>query len=98
MQLVTFRIEAAGLVRKAAFQPQADAGPDPASAFTGKRDVWFAETNGFVACNVYARDKLRAGNVLAGPAVVEQMDSTTLVLPGMVARVEPYLNLILEAQ
>jgi hypothetical protein len=25
------------------------------------------------------------------------MDATTLVLPGMIARVEPYLNLILEA-
>ena len=98
MQLVTFRIEAAGLVRKAAFQPLADAGPDPAGAFIGQRNVWFAETNGFVACNVYDRDRLRPGNVLAGPAVVEQMDSTTLVLPGMVARVEPYLNLILEAQ
>jgi N-methylhydantoinase A len=32
-----------------------------------------------------------------GPAIVEQMDATTLVLPGMVARVEPYMNLIVEA-
>ena len=32
-----------------------------------------------------------------GPPIVEQMDATTVVLPGMIARVEPYLNLILEA-
>ena len=38
-----------------------------------------------------------AGNRIAGPAIVEQMDATTVVLPGMTARVEPYLNLILEA-
>ena len=38
----------------------------------------------------------RAGNRFAGPAIVEQMDSTTVLLPGMTATVEPYLNLILE--
>ena len=30
-------------------------------------------------------------------AIVEQMDATTVVLPGMTARVDAYLNLILEA-
>ena len=48
-------------------------------------------------CPVYDRDRLRGGNRIAGPAIVEQMDATTFVLPGMIARVEPYLNLILEA-
>ena len=32
-----------------------------------------------------------------GPAIVEQMDATTLVPPGMTARVDAWLNLILEA-
>ena len=47
-------------------------------------------------CPVYNRGELRAGNRIAGPAIVEQMDATTLVLPGMAGRVERYLNLILE--
>ncbi len=97
VQLVTFRVEAIGVVRKAAFRPPPDAGPDADPAVIGRRDVWLAEAAGFVACPVYDRDKLRAGNRIAGPAIVEQMDATTLVLPGMIARVEPYLNLILEA-
>jgi len=46
---------------------------------------------------VYDREKLQAGNRISGPAIVEQMDATTLVLPGMSGRVEPYMNLILEA-
>jgi N-methylhydantoinase A len=96
VQLVTFRVEATGVVRKAEFRPQPDAGPDAASAVIGYRDVWLAEASGFVSCPVYDRNKLRAGNRIAGPAIVEQMDATTLVLPGMTARVEPYLNLILE--
>jgi N-methylhydantoinase A len=97
VQLVTFRVEATGLVRKAAFAPQPDAGPDANEAVIGHREVWLDEAKGFVTCRVYDRDGLRAGNRIAGPAIVEQMDATTLVLPGMVARVEPYLNLILEA-
>jgi N-methylhydantoinase A len=55
------------------------------------------ETEGWVACNIYDRAKLDAGNCIAGPAIVEQMDATTVVPPGWSARVEPYLNLILEA-
>ncbi|HWK45456.1 MAG TPA: hydantoinase/oxoprolinase family protein [Stellaceae bacterium] len=97
VQLVTFRIEAAGVVRKAAFQPRADAGPDASDAIIGRRQVWMPEAGGFVDCPVYDRDRLDAGNRVAGPAIVEQMDSTTVILPGMAAVVEPYLNLVLEA-
>ncbi len=97
VQLVTFRIEAAGVVPKASFQPHADAGPDASGAVIARREVWLPETGGFVSCPVYDRERLRSGNRIAGPAIVEQMDATTLVLPGMAAHVEPYLNLILEA-
>ncbi|HYZ64309.1 MAG TPA: hydantoinase/oxoprolinase family protein [Acetobacteraceae bacterium] len=97
VELVTFRVEATGLVRKAAFQPRPERGADAAGAIIGKREVWLPEAGGFVACPVYDRDKLEAGNRIAGPAIIEQMDTTTVVLPGMSARVEPYLNLILEA-
>ncbi len=97
VQLVTFRVEAAGVVRKATFQPQADAGPDASAAIIGTRRAWLPEAGGFVPCPVYGRELMRAGNRIAGPAIIEQMDTTTVVLPGMVARVEPYLNLILES-
>jgi len=96
VQLVTFRVEAAGLVRKAQFQPQPDRGPDASDAVAGRRDVWLPEAGGFVPCPVYDRERLGAGNRIAGPAIIEQMDTTTLVLPGMAARVQAYLNLILE--
>jgi N-methylhydantoinase A len=97
VQLVTFRVEASALVPKATFVPREDAGPDASHAVTGHRQVWLPEAGGFVDCPVYDRASLRAGNRFAGPAVVEQMDATTIVLPGMAARVEPYLNLLLEA-
>ena len=96
MQLVTYRVEAIGFVPKAQFRPQPDAGPESGHAVIGSREVWFPEAGGFVACSIYDRDKLKSGNRILGPAIVEQMDSTTVLLPGMIATVEPYLNLILE--
>jgi N-methylhydantoinase A len=44
----------------------------------------------------YARELLGPGQVLAGPSVIEQEDSTTLVHPGSRATVDEYLNLVLE--
>jgi N-methylhydantoinase A len=45
---------------------------------------------------VYARDTLRPGHVISGPAIVRQVDCTTLLPPGWNARVDLYLNLVLE--
>jgi N-methylhydantoinase A len=96
MQLVTFRAEATGIVRKAELRPSSDAGPDPRSALLGRREVWLREASGFVDCPLYDRDRLAAGNRIEGPAIVEQMDATSFLPPGAVATVDPYLNLIVE--
>jgi N-methylhydantoinase A len=96
MQLVTFRAEATGTVRKPDLRPAEDAGPDPAPAEYGRRDVWLGEESRFIACPLYDRDRVAAGNRLVGPAIVEQMDATTFLPPGATAKVDPYLNLIIE--
>ena len=96
VQFVTFRIEAAGLVPKAAFTAKPAAGADASGALREHRQVWFPESGGFVSCPVYERERLWHGNCFEGPAIIEQMDSTTVVLPGMTARIDAYDNLILE--
>ncbi|MFI5001327.1 MAG: hydantoinase/oxoprolinase family protein, partial [Reyranellales bacterium] len=97
VQIVTLRLEAVGTVRKATLRAHPEAGPDASGAIAGRRKVWFPEARGFVDTPIYARDGLQPGHRFAGPAVIEQMDATTLVPPGMTARVDAYLNLILEA-
>lgn len=42
------------------------------------------------------RVEVRLGNRFARPAIVEQRDATTLVLPGAMARIDAWLNLVLE--
>ncbi len=96
IQIVTFRVGATGLVAKAAFRAFPDGGGDAEPARIGERDVWMPEAGGFVACPIYDRARLKPGNRIAGPAIIEQMDTTTIVLPDMLATVEPHLNLILE--
>ncbi|MBV8337920.1 MAG: hydantoinase/oxoprolinase family protein [Alphaproteobacteria bacterium] len=96
MQLVTFRAEAAGIVPKADIRAAEHASPDPRAAEFGRRDVWLREAGAFVSCPLYDRERLLAGNRIKGPAIVEQMDATTLIVPSAVATVDPYLNLILE--
>ena len=49
-------------------------------ALLEKRKVWFPET-GFVAAPVYDRDLLPANCRIVGPAIIEQMDTTTVVPP-----------------
>ena len=73
-------------------RPEATTAPSPA----GTRDVFFAEGGRFVATPVYERAALPVGFELAGPLVVEQMDSTVIVPPGVRGTVDDWGNVVLE--
>jgi N-methylhydantoinase A len=96
VQVVTFRLEASGLAHKVELRAEPEQPSHPEAARSAERWAYLPEAGGWTDCPVYDRSLLRAGFQIAGPAVVEQMDSTTLVLPGQVARVDPYRNLLLE--
>jgi len=96
IQAITFRLEAVGAVRRAELATHPPASTDVEAARGGHRDVWLVEAGGWVACPVYDRERLGPGHRLAGPAVVEQMDATTVLLPGQAATVDAWLNLIVE--
>ncbi|MGQ0522107.1 MAG: hydantoinase/oxoprolinase family protein [Betaproteobacteria bacterium] len=54
---------------------------------TERRKAWFAET-GYTATPVYDRDRLPAGCRITGPAIIEQMDTTTVVPPHAVVKAD----------
>jgi N-methylhydantoinase A len=56
--------------------------------------VWFA--GGWVETPVYRRELLPEGAQFAGPAIVEQLDCTTVVEPGTSAMQDAIGNLILK--
>ena len=60
------------------------------------RPVLFERSKKYLKTPIYRRTDLLAGAVLKGPAIVEQLDSTTVIPPGMTARMERYGNLIID--
>jgi N-methylhydantoinase A len=67
-----------------------------AGALKGRRRAYFPETGGWVDCPIYDRYALPAGATFAGPAVVEEFDSTTVLHPGYVLLVDETGNLLIE--
>ena len=64
---------------------------------TGEREVWF-EGSGLTASKVHERALLLAGHEIAGPAVIEQEDSTVLVPPSWHALVDRAGNIVISRQ
>lgn len=61
------------------------------------RSVYFAENGCYVDCPFYDRYHLAAGQVLAGPVIIVELDSTTVIHPGYQALVDKFGNLIVTA-
>jgi N-methylhydantoinase A len=60
----------------------------------GHRDMYIPEAGEFQPCAVYDRYRLRPGDTLVGPAVVEERESSLVLLPGSSGRVDEHLNII----
>lgn len=96
MELVNFRVAGVGLMEPIRIQSDVPVyALNPPAALKDKRLVYIKELAGFCPCPIFERSRLVSGNVVTGPAVIEQFDSTTLILPGYQATVDVYRNLII---
>jgi len=96
IEFVTFRLKASLPVPKpdlvAAAAPK---GPVKAIAPIGTRETYFETADAFVGCPIYRRSDFVSGNRIAGPAIIEQMDTTTVIPPDFDALADEWGNLIL---
>jgi N-methylhydantoinase A len=76
-------------------RPVIAASPEAGPAARGSRAVYFESTKGFVDAPVLERARLAPGYSLTGPAVIEQIDCTTVVEPGQTATVDDHGNLVI---
>ena len=90
MEIVTLRLVASGRVRR--FAPP-ERGEARVKRRRTPRPVYFAG-HGWIQCPCLDRDTLGLGSVVKGPAIVEQPDSTTVVLPGQLARADRFGTLV----
>jgi N-methylhydantoinase A len=96
VQIVTLRIEARGPIEP--FRPfeVAEIAAGTAPDAIDLRSTYFQELGTWIDCPTFDRGQLCAGHVLNGPAIIEQMDTTTMVLPGQRATVDRLGNLIIQ--
>jgi len=94
VQLINFRVTAYGIVGKPKLRKHDLVKESSEDAVVGRRKVFFGESDEFLLTPIYARSKLLAGNTIQGPAVIEQLSSTTLILPDQSGMVDEYLNII----
>ena len=92
IELINFRLTAIGPTEGPDLPtlPTSEQPPRPIAT----RDVYFAP-HGFVSCPVFRRGELGAGATLIGPAIVEDIDATTVVYPGDTLEVTPSCVLII---
>ncbi|HEX3972966.1 MAG TPA: hydantoinase/oxoprolinase family protein, partial [Stellaceae bacterium] len=92
-EIVSLRTAVTGVMRKPPQEKVKAGGAEPAKdAFNGKRPVYY-EGAGFVDTPTYKRDVLVAGNKIAGPALIEEHASTTVLAPGDQLTVNAYGHL-----
>ena len=91
VEIVTLRVDALGVFPPPRL-PELPRSGGPADAVTGRQTVSFAE--GPLDTPIYDRTRLGAGATIAGPAILTQLDATTLLLPGQTAEVDPLGSLV----
>ncbi|WP_144636998.1 hydantoinase/oxoprolinase family protein [Bordetella genomosp. 13] len=97
VQIINCRLQAVGQVIKAPLAPRHVEG-SLALARMGERRAYFGAAAGWLESPVYDRDLLPAGTQFTGPALVEEMSSTTVIGPGQHVTVDDYGNLIILLQ
>ena len=93
VELVALRIRAMGHFER----PPLPSIPrrDLRDSVRATREVYFRELGGSVDCRIYDRELLGAGSEFEGPAIVEELTSTTLVPPGFLASTDEYGNIFI---
>ena len=93
VEIVNLRVVAIASLPRPQFRA---ATPNPVSATSaklGSRKVFFDGQS--VSTDIYNRALLQPGEMIKGPAIIEQLDTTTVVWPDQTALVDAYTNLML---
>jgi N-methylhydantoinase A len=95
-EIVTFRLQAEIEVPRLELPALALGDGRAERALKGERPLFDIDDNRFVRATVYDRQALMAGDRIAGPAIIDQFDATTVLLGGQTATVDDTATLIIE--
>ncbi len=81
IEVINLRLTCVGRTDKPKFRKMKYAGLDPSFAFKKKRKVYLPNKKKFQPVPVFDGDKMKYGNKIEGPAIIEQVNTTTFVSP-----------------
>ena len=98
IEIPNIRVRGIGLMPALATPPLEAGGESPDGALRHEGNAWFLVDGSLehVPTRYYDRAALKAANRLEGPAIVSQYDSTTVIPPGVGARVDGSGNIVIE--
>ena len=95
LEIATVRVVGRGTIKGVSLLESEDGAREDASgAITRKEQVYF--DGGWKETPIYDRGELRPGNAVAGPAIVVQDDTTTVIEPGYRGAVDSFGNILIE--
>jgi N-methylhydantoinase A len=96
MEMTAFRLTARGLMPRPQIERSALAGSSSKHAKIGERDVLVVARKGLGRAAIYDFLKLRPGNVIEGPAVIQTPITTIAVGDRQTAQLDGFRNIIVE--
>ncbi len=81
IELINLRLLSVGVTIKPGFRQEDYGGEDPSRALKKRRSVYLPVENEFREVSVYDGHKLMYGNRVEGPAIIEQINTTTFISP-----------------
>ena len=98
IEIPNIRVRGIGLMPAFTTPELETGGESPEAGLRHEGGAWFLVDRSLesVATRYYDRAALRAGNRLEGPAIVNQYDSTTVIPPGLTARVDRFGNIVID--
>ena len=97
-EVLTLRLDLVGVRETSRLRSEPFGDEDPSPALKGRREVYFEENGGFVETPVYDGALVQPGQLISGPAVIEEPDTAIVVYPGQEAMSDHYRTYVIEIQ
>lgn len=95
VEIVSVRLDMIGVRAPLHFESHPFEDEDAGHARKGRRPVYF-EPHGFVETDIYAGERVRPGNLIAGPAIIEEANTSVVLYPNQEAMLDQFLTYVIQ--
>ena len=95
VEIVSVRLDMIGVRAPLHFESHPFEDEDAGHACKGRRPVYF-EPHGFVDTDIYAGERVRPGNLITGPAIIEEANTSVVIYPNQEAMLDQFLTYVIQ--